>query len=128
MKKLIIALILILMTSPNAQAFYKTEKFMSDFHSAVERDEKGKQDYLLNYLQGIVEGVITSNVLSMFENDKRLFCPPPKITFDSRRVMLLLPNFMVQAQLGETKWKEISGDDPLALIVPQLLIHTYPCN
>ena len=125
MKKLLIALVITLMAFESAQAFYKTEKFMSDFDNAT---TKGEQQYLLNYLEGIVRGVVATNVLSAFENGKRLFCPPGKVPIDARRVLLLLPDFMVEAQLGNTKWKGITGDDPLALSVPQLLIHTYPCN
>ena len=125
MKKILLLLVLIIVFSCCYAHAYKVEQFMFDYMNA---SEKGEREFLMTYLQGITSGTRATNILSYHENKRHIYCPPQNVSIDGKRVMLLLPNFLVEAEKGNTKFNKFSGNTPLSAAVPILLIHTYPCS
>ena len=98
---------------------------MFDYMNAT---EKGEREFLMTYLQGITSGSRATNFLSYYENKKHIYCPPQDSFIDGKKILLLLPNFLVEAEKGNTKFKKFSRNTPLSSAVPILLMHTYPCD
>ena len=100
------------------------KKIIDAFLSAEDKDF---YDHFGIDLLAITRALAT-NILSYHENKRHIYCPPQNVSIDGKRVMLLLPNFLVEAEKGNTKFNKFSGNTPLSAAVPILLIHTYPCS